>query len=267
MAKVRPEEKTTPAGPLRRRGRDATPPARKSSGSTTARRCRCTACAWSIRRSAGSSGWRRRIRPQRRISYGCINVPVAFFESVVWPLLRTTRAVTYVLPETRSVDEVFAGAYDQIMKVAARAAGPSAGCEHFPTDFPTVTPVDSSPAADPPPQFLCPARARAHRRPGGESGCRVGFGCCWQPVDGCVPWRVRRRRTSPPSGPRPTRATRPPGCSPAPTTGTCPSPSSTSATPGSTCSRPAAAWSAPRRCCSASPPATSRSASIAPRPA
>ena len=32
---------------------------------------------------------------ERRISYGCINVPVAFFDSVVWPLLGSTRAVVY----------------------------------------------------------------------------------------------------------------------------------------------------------------------------
>jgi hypothetical protein len=48
---------------------------------------------------------------ERRISYGCINVPVAFFDSVVWPLLRSTRAVVYVLPEVRDVREVFASAY------------------------------------------------------------------------------------------------------------------------------------------------------------
>jgi hypothetical protein len=48
---------------------------------------------------------------QRRISYGCINVPVAFFETVVWPLLRSTRAVVYVLPEVRDVHQVFAAAY------------------------------------------------------------------------------------------------------------------------------------------------------------
>jgi hypothetical protein len=47
----------------------------------------------------------------RRISYGCINVPVAFFDAVVWPLLGSTRAVVYVLPEVRDVHEVFAGAY------------------------------------------------------------------------------------------------------------------------------------------------------------
>ena len=62
---------------------------------------------------------------QRRISYGCINVPVAFFESVVWPLLQTSRAVAYVLPETRDVTAVFASAYDANMK-AARAQFPHA---------------------------------------------------------------------------------------------------------------------------------------------
>lgn len=54
----------------------------------------------------------------RRISYGCINVPVAFFESVIWPLLGSSAAVVYVLPETRRVTEVFAGAYDASMKSA-----------------------------------------------------------------------------------------------------------------------------------------------------
>ena len=48
---------------------------------------------------------------ERRISYGCINVPVAFFDAVVWPLLDATRAVVYVLPEVRDVHEVFAAAY------------------------------------------------------------------------------------------------------------------------------------------------------------
>ena len=47
---------------------------------------------------------------QRRISYGCINVPVAFFDSVIWPVIGAARGVVYVLPETRSAREVFAGA-------------------------------------------------------------------------------------------------------------------------------------------------------------
>jgi len=48
---------------------------------------------------------------ERRISYGCINVPLAFFDSVVWPLLGSTRAVVYVLPEVRDVHAIFAAAY------------------------------------------------------------------------------------------------------------------------------------------------------------
>ncbi len=46
-----------------------------------------------------------------RISLGCINVPVAFFESTIRPMFATRRAVVYVLPDTRSVQSVF-GAYD-----------------------------------------------------------------------------------------------------------------------------------------------------------
>jgi len=42
-----------------------------------------------------------------RISYGCINVPVAFFNTVVDPVFKGTRGVVYVLPETRSVQQVF----------------------------------------------------------------------------------------------------------------------------------------------------------------
>jgi hypothetical protein len=38
-----------------------------------------------------------------RISYGCINVPVAFFERTLVPTVGSDRPVVYVLPETRSV--------------------------------------------------------------------------------------------------------------------------------------------------------------------
>ncbi len=46
-----------------------------------------------------------------RISYGCINLPVAFFESHVLPAFANRRAVVYVLPETRPAQQVF-GSYD-----------------------------------------------------------------------------------------------------------------------------------------------------------
>lgn len=46
-----------------------------------------------------------------RISYGCINLPVAFYEKVLSPAVRSTGAVVYVLPETRPAASLF-GAYD-----------------------------------------------------------------------------------------------------------------------------------------------------------
>jgi hypothetical protein len=59
---------------------------------------------------------------ERRISYGCINVPVAFFEAVVWPLVTTSRAVVYVLPEVHDVHRVFADAYSAGTKTARHGA-------------------------------------------------------------------------------------------------------------------------------------------------
>lgn len=45
-----------------------------------------------------------------RISFGCINVPAKFFDTVVSPAFAGTKGIVYVLPETRSSREVF-GAY------------------------------------------------------------------------------------------------------------------------------------------------------------
>lgn len=42
-----------------------------------------------------------------RISYGCINVPAKFYEEVVQPAFHATTGVIYILPETRSVEDVF----------------------------------------------------------------------------------------------------------------------------------------------------------------
>ena len=47
----------------------------------------------------------------KRISYGCINVPVPFYEKVVSPTFKGTNGIVYILPETRSAQEVF-GSYD-----------------------------------------------------------------------------------------------------------------------------------------------------------
>ncbi|MDQ1923022.1 hypothetical protein [Massilia pseudoviolaceinigra] len=43
-----------------------------------------------------------------RISYGCINVPVAFFNNVVTPAFKNTNGIVYILPETRPLQHVFA---------------------------------------------------------------------------------------------------------------------------------------------------------------
>jgi hypothetical protein len=111
IADVRPEERTTPAG------RFVSQPGRNASGEDV---------VWVDYRAAVSM---HRVRPvdpkerrlerlasndpaQRRISYGCINVPVAFFDAVIKPVVGTRRAIVYVLPETRDVRSVFAGLRD-----------------------------------------------------------------------------------------------------------------------------------------------------------
>jgi hypothetical protein len=43
----------------------------------------------------------------KRISYGCINVPAAFFKNVVSIAFKRTSGIVYVLPETRSAQTVF----------------------------------------------------------------------------------------------------------------------------------------------------------------
>lgn len=43
-----------------------------------------------------------------RISYGCINVPVPFYDQIVAPLFKGTVGIVYILPETRPLRTVFA---------------------------------------------------------------------------------------------------------------------------------------------------------------
>jgi hypothetical protein len=58
----------------------------------------------------------------RRITYGCINVPRMFFKDVVSPLFRSTSGIVYVLPETRSPRAVF-GSHARLEKANPPAAG------------------------------------------------------------------------------------------------------------------------------------------------
>ena len=43
----------------------------------------------------------------RRISWGCINIPIAFFDSYISPVFGKRSGVTYVIPERKSFAEVF----------------------------------------------------------------------------------------------------------------------------------------------------------------
>ena len=46
-----------------------------------------------------------------RISYGCVNMPAAFYENVLSPVFKARYGVVYVLPEVKPLREVFASAY------------------------------------------------------------------------------------------------------------------------------------------------------------
>ena len=62
----------------------------------------------------------------KRVSYGCINVPAAFYDSVLSPAFTAAEGIVYVLPEIRPVREVFAGLYDVDERSARGNASQSA---------------------------------------------------------------------------------------------------------------------------------------------
>jgi len=119
LAEVRPDERTTPAGRfVAERGRN-------SLGEDV---------VWidydaavSMHRVRDTVPSERRLErlatpsiDDNRISYGCINVPVEFFEAMIRPTFAVRRAIVYVLPEVKPVRQVF-GSHDV---AAARAPHP-----------------------------------------------------------------------------------------------------------------------------------------------
>lgn len=115
QGRVGADERTTPAGRFEAepgRNRDGEPIVwldydaafaihRLRPGTTQALRAQRLASPW----------------PQsRRLSQGCVVVPVAFYETVVAPLLGRGPSVVYVLPETRPLDSVL----PQAVATAAR---------------------------------------------------------------------------------------------------------------------------------------------------
>ncbi len=106
IAEVRPEERTTPAGRfVGERGHNA-------AGKDV---------VWvdydaavSMHRVVTAQPQERRLERMaspsvndKRISYGCINVPADFFDAHVRPAFATQRAVIYVLPEQKTLQQVF----------------------------------------------------------------------------------------------------------------------------------------------------------------
>ena len=110
LSQVRPEEKTTPAG------RFIAEPGNNLSGEDVV--WVSYDLAVSMHRVRPTVNAERRLErlasptpDDNRISFGCINLPPAFYEQVLSPTVNKYGAVIYVLPETRSAAEMF-GAYD-----------------------------------------------------------------------------------------------------------------------------------------------------------
>jgi hypothetical protein len=108
MSSIRPEERTTPAGRFV-----------ASLGHDTDNQDILWvdyADAIALHRVVTTNPKERRVQRlamasplDRRISFGCINVPAEFYDRVVIAAFTGTKGIVYVLPETRSIREVFVG--------------------------------------------------------------------------------------------------------------------------------------------------------------
>ena len=80
-----------------------------------------------------------------RISYGCINVPIKFYNEVVNPSFLASKGIVYVLPEVKAVREVFAS-YDveTRLQYAAQAPNGQAPAAQTPAN-PAVVKTSASP--------------------------------------------------------------------------------------------------------------------------
>lgn len=106
MSQILPSERTTPAG------RFASEPGVNLQGQDI---------VWidydaavSLHRVRAHNAAERRLQrlasptaADNRISYGCVNVPVAFYDAFIQPVFGVKDAVIYVVPETRSIASVF----------------------------------------------------------------------------------------------------------------------------------------------------------------
>jgi hypothetical protein len=80
-----------------------------------------------------------------RISYGCINVPAKFFDSVVDPTFKDTQGVVYILPEVKEMRMVFPAYYEVDGHSGLQASTGAAKTDAVKTD--AVKPVSATSAA------------------------------------------------------------------------------------------------------------------------
>ena len=107
IAQIRPGERTTPAG------RFIAEPGRNTAGEDIV--WIDYGAAISMHRVRATNPAERRLQrlasataDDNRISYGCINVPAAFYDAQVKPVFGQRRAIVYVLPEASSPASHFA---------------------------------------------------------------------------------------------------------------------------------------------------------------
>lgn len=122
LADIKPSERTTPAG------RFVSAPGRNAGGDDVV--WVDYEAAVSMHRVRATQPSERRLErlatptpADNRISWGCINVPVAFFDSTVWPHLGHRQAIVYVLPERQPLTAFFPAAARQQLAQAATPRG------------------------------------------------------------------------------------------------------------------------------------------------
>lgn len=106
IADIRPHERTTPAG------RFVAEPGRNAQGEDIV--WVDYEAAVSMHRVRATNPRERRLErlasgstADNRISYGCINVPAAFYDHHIRPVFTKARGIVYVLPETQSLSQTF----------------------------------------------------------------------------------------------------------------------------------------------------------------
>ena len=109
LSQIRPEERTTPAG------RFVTEPGRNLKGddivwidydaAVSLHRVRSASAAERRHQRLASDG-----AQDKRISYGCVNAPEAFYNQFISPLFGQARGVIYVLPDTEPFATFFVAA-------------------------------------------------------------------------------------------------------------------------------------------------------------